>query len=105
MANSHDPKVILLDAGRFFLFLELCPYGTDDLEGAVRNSSHILIGIFLCVTECAPGLPNQPSLSRWEFTTNITFEWNYVATKKRIRWPLLVRLLVVLIGRRAAVVM
>ena len=105
MVNFHDPKVILSDAGRFFLFLELCPYGTDELEVALNNLSHILIGIFLYVTECAPALPNQPSLSRWEFITNITFEWNYVATKKRIRWPLLVRLLVVLIVRRAAVVM
>ena len=105
MVNFHDPKVIQSDAGKFFLFLELCSYGTDELEVAVSNFSHILIGIFLYVAECSPGLPNQPPLSRWEFITNITFEWNYVATKKKIRWPLLVRLPVVLIMRRAEVVM
>jgi hypothetical protein len=103
MVNFHDPKVIQRDARKFILFLELqC---TDELEVAVNNFSHVLIGIFLYVTECPPGLPNQPSLSRWEYITNVTFEWNYIASKKKIKWPLLVRLLAVLIMRCVAVVM
>ena len=103
MVNFHDPKVIQRDARKFILFLELqC---TDELEVAVNNFSHVLIGIFLYVTECPPGLSNQPSLPRWEYITNVTFEWNYIASKKKIKWPLLVRLLAVLIMCCVAVVM
>lgn len=44
------------------------------------------------------------TLSRWEYITTIDFEWDYVAAKRKFKWPLLVRL-VVLIMRRTVVLM
>ncbi len=60
-------------------------------------------GIFLYVTVSSSRFA-EPTSSRWEFFTTIDFEWKYLNSEKKFKWPLLVRL-VVLIMRRMTVVM
>jgi hypothetical protein len=50
----------------------------------------ILDGIFLYVTVRSSAFA-KPILSRWEFFTAIDFDWNYLTTKKKFKWPAFVR--------------
>jgi hypothetical protein len=51
----------------------------------------ILDGIFLYVTVRSSRFAKS-TLSRWEFfTAAIDFDWNYLTTKKKIKWPTFVR--------------
>jgi len=71
---------------------------------ALEHFILILDGIFLYVVPVRSSRFAKAILSRWEFFTAIDFDWNYLTTKKKIKWPAFVRF-GSLIMRRVAVMM
>ena len=71
---------------------------------ALEHFMLILDGIFLYVTVRSSRFARL-ILSRWEFFTAIAFDWNYLTTKKKFKWPAFVRPGSPIIRRVAAVMM
>lgn len=104
MVNFHDPKVIQSDAGTFSLFsLGLCASSSQDELKLLLGTFRLSWLAFFCTSQNVLQVCQSNIIQcRWEFVTTVDFEWKYVTEKRKFKWPLLVRL-VVLILRRATV--